>query len=1203
MTKKIKFGYPLDLLIDRSTKFKKYEKCIGNIDSFPRLSLEANKSEQGCGAITLPELDSHVKTKAKKDDSGNTGINYTGSGNIIIRGKPGTAKSTLALQMTVVASMPPNNVFSFYITLEESPKNIVSKANDFRWDKSCITYNELNINHINNKDESQSNYRSKSLLHRQFEEMIALQKKPKVIISTLSPRNVFNYGNKNDTLYHYRYHQLEKILNEADIYNRNNREHKIGFVCVDSLNVFGDTLLTRTELFRLFELFKKYKIIGIFIVEEDEKYLFATEDKLHGATIEYLSDIAISLTTGEDDGYFLRYFEITKSRYQHQVYGKHPFRISQRDDKKKGPIEAIKVLPSLHYLVSATDKPDNEQYNSQFYTWENTGVFCDSDTEIYLPLDFKLPKVILIKGPGASFKTTLARDFLMNGLLKKSDGTKELNTHVLLIRFQDKEYQIPPENLSPFRLSETCYDKLINIFFSADLLGKYFMNEQEIPEEYDPEYKGLIKKVFKELIKKKYSSWKDVITDENDRQILSDVINDNVYNDFYKIVWKQIDYDRLGEIENTKRYLFSYKFNDGGIERRYTELFIKSGYLLPEEFIQLILELININEYGYVKPTHVVLDEVGRIGASYPLLYKSKTAGDIFLTALVHIIRNYKMSLIITGSTGEYAKADTMINIASILADTVLVTKKINVFGDSYVSISGEGLTSSEPLSEQAKENVPGIISPVKNNLFSIEKDKFSGLVGFNTNVIDRPGIDLYIYQENEIQEAYANEISSLLNFAFATSIDKTGLTSHNNIDVNSFSRIDTTAFHDSLGFLEGSPIRKTVVCSIDEFLPIDEQRINKSLTPIHQSTYTDLGFNDNDANKYTLPFYDNVLLLLINTDIVNLDNNIKSKLAENSTKKLTWIELEEIVNDYYKKSPNGLVPFDFITESDETKSCILLDAIRSANDNIPINEIINKIVSKKIDTAKTVRNLQAIRTIVNKSPKFIDSLILDEDLKKVHKIKDSSKKGILNRLFDDDAIVNELCKAEKISKHKLFNKKIKTNLLYPHALVYVAWYSEIRNLIKSYPELSEKLVVYALPGGGFKGDWRLGILKGSVSPSLGHEVLKLLCKEKEDFKRFVRGVGLPTYERFKSDKEFLAWPGAKYHNNEFGDNSLLKVFDIHSKAQKRSDIPNYSEFRIVFSTIFNELVNLKSNSLVEEFIVNRLPEILGRVRKFGHNE
>ena len=75
----------------------------------------------------------------------------------------------------------------------------------------------------------------------------------------------------------------------------------------------------------------------------------------------------------------------------------------------------------------------------------------------------------------------------------------------------------------------------------------------------------------------------------------------------------------------------------------------------------------------------------------------------------------------------------------------------------------------------------------------------------------------------------------------------------------------------------------------------------------------------------------------------------------------------------------------------------------------------------------------------------------------------------------------------------------------------------QVRELIDRRPALATELDIRALPGGGFRGDWFIGIAHGSVSPALGRHIIEMLCRKEEDYRRFARGVGLPTRSEKRS--------------------------------------------------------------------------------------
>lgn len=1118
--KKIILGYPLDLLLDRNCKYSVYEEILCDNSLKPdkeKLKRKGGEPNKNLGGLTLPFE------------------NNPGSGNIIIRGKPGTAKSTLALQIACIAAQSGNDIASFYITLEESPQNIINKCKHFGWGRieELDLIENCNFEQKNHKAEyfEQSSILSCQKIIQLFNKgYLQDQIEPKVLLSTFTPRNIFSNNENPDTLFETRYKQLENMLISASNYNREAKSGpQIGLFFIDSLNVFGDSLLTRTQLFRLFELFKIYKILGVFIVEEDEKSIYAQENKLHSETIEYIADLVISLTIGEDEGYSLRYFEITKSKYQHQVYGKHPFKIIEPTFEKDNAQVAVKIYPSLHYIVYGTDNREQGNYSSKDVTNKDVmdrKAFCDPNANFFLSKEHKKSSSLLIEGPRDTFKTSLARDFLLRGLFNED------NAYVLFIRFLD--YFSEGKNLKSFRISKACK----NFIFSG-------LNGSEI--EFDKEDSKLSNQ-FNQFIK-------------NEEGVNLPFWDKNEEETFWEGFRSENEPDR-----NKKRFISTYTSKINGKEKRYTELIYQTGYILPEEFMQIMLE--TILQYGSDnKPVRIVLDEIGRIGSSMPLLYKSKTAGELFLTAVNHIIRNYNIRLLITGTTGEYAKSDEIINKTKTLVDDVLTTKKINVFGDNYVTIKGGTLTSSEygVNNIHSDENVPGVIIPIEKYTFKVDRDKFIGLVGFDTDKIYRPGIKVYLYNENPIQIKYNHEINDLLNFSFGTYMDdKKNKNNSSSFEVKGYDRTRSTAFHDSLGFNNGNPIQKTVIGAIDEFtISNSAEDFNKSLVPIDlknpiiKELFPEGSLSDGPV--HSLPYYDNVLLLAINTTYLNgIGEDYKDWTFSN------WIDIESKVKElvpFYEKYDEII---DFVPQSDETLTCIFLDALLTGNRELKINYL-NRIESNvNFSDNDTLNNLNALRSLIS--------------TKRSH----SHQKNISHAKYSsgDELILN------------------------PNSLFYFSWYSELRNLIQSNPHLADKIWIYALPGGGFKGDWHLGIIKGSVSTNLGLKILSLLCSELEDYKRFVRGVGLPTSVRFYKNNVdvnraagFLAWPGSKYEP-QFGEKQLFKIFEIHDNANKRSQIEKYKELRQSFNTMYHLLEKIEGNYLeeIKKIITDRLPKIIERM-------
>lgn len=146
-----------------------------------------------------------------------------------------------------------------------------------------------------------------------------------------------------------------------------------------------------------------------------------------------------------------------------------------------------------------------------------------------------------------------------------------------------------------------------------------------------------------------------------------------------------------------------------------------------------------------------------------------------------------------------------------------------------------------------------------------------------------------------------------------------------------------------------------------------------------------------------------------------------------------------------------------------------------------------------------------------------------------------------------------------------------------------------------SHLDLAGKIRVCPLPGRGFRGDWYIGVVDGSVSVNLGKNVIDMVTNKEEEYNRFVHGVGLPTRHIFDwySDKDnkgqikptsFYAWPQADHVY-------LRQIIEIHRQAHSRHHIPDYPKFKSAISKIAQQLAKPgKSRESIKQ-LIERIPE------------
>lgn len=133
-----------------------------------------------------------------------------------------------------------------------------------------------------------------------------------------------------------------------------------------------------------------------------------------------------------------------------------------------------------------------------------------------------------------------------------------------------------------------------------------------------------------------------------------------------------------------KRDISCWKWNGTKI----FELVFRSGALLPEEFMEDVLTLVRRERIRTIAFT-----DVKDIGASYPFLIDSRTSGDLFLSAFIHIMRNMGVNLITTSSDTGFEPSDNEMRKIAIMSDAVLEFRLEEEQGTKmpYVTLTGEG--------------------------------------------------------------------------------------------------------------------------------------------------------------------------------------------------------------------------------------------------------------------------------------------------------------------------------------------------------------------------------------------------------------------------------------------------------------------------------------------------------------------------------
>ncbi len=598
------------------------------------------------GGIRTP----HYKGTEKMDE---------GSGNIVISGKPGVGKSTLAFQFAAACASRLNEGIAVYFSLDVEEKQIVKSMQysdgqlkiNFLCDYAQAQKEDMFPYDSNSNEELELMFRK--VLYKDGNGRII----PQLLLPKLSPRGISpDTSMKEDTIFLQRIDELQKLLRAIHAYNTSQREKAyadreplVKLVAIDSLDVFGERTLTREEINRLFMLFKQYGIIGVFTMG-NVGYESLTSEAVYKAAVTYQADVVIELKREFYNNYTCSYFEIVKSRYIRHVLGHHPYKV---ENYKKVPenmrtapcnsdeflfqnadlIKKIVVLPSLHYRISASENsvfPVHQEIRNrdEEKKWKKT-IFGISEIVDIMPNHFKdrnmdFPQIITVSGSSGLFKSDIALNALVSGIIDREENG-------LIVRLGDRD---------AFTVR--------GVRFERELLErtKAYIKQDEQQEKPEPA-----------------------------RIYFYEKSNDVVHND-----------------EPNKYTLKGWTIKKAEAQPQLLEVTFKNGALLPEEFVDEICKIINI-----YKIRRVVFVDLKYIGSSYPFLVNSDTSGDLFLSAFVHIMRNYGTHVIMSSSESGLAVSDVELSKAGILADAILTcTAKIGNGRYESVYVTGEGLITNK---------------------------------------------------------------------------------------------------------------------------------------------------------------------------------------------------------------------------------------------------------------------------------------------------------------------------------------------------------------------------------------------------------------------------------------------------------------------------------------------------------------------------
>jgi hypothetical protein len=493
------------------------------------------------------------------------------------------------------------------------------------------------------------------------------------------------------------------------------------------------------------------------------------------------------------------------------------------------------------------------------------------------------------------------------------------------------------------------------------------------------------------------------------------------------------------------------------------ELDLKTGAISAEKALVSIWEVVQSAKEFRIPVTRVVLDDISRIGVSYPAVHDGEISQKLFITALARMLRERRIGLVLVGTEGEASEGDDMIARAKTVANTIINARFIDVYGERHVAVTGEGLAGGTgDLAGDRMESIPITIRDPEDGdgvAFAADAHQLDGLIGFSRpgDPIKRPGSTLYVFEEGDVQREYLHRVEHLLYAALGGGNphangdrDGAGRTAQDGSSQQMLPRqVDgrfrmirfdsnhSAAMFDAVDmqYEHGTPQDQTVLSMLDEFAA---GHLSDRFAPLFRVP-------GEDRPRSSRVLYRNVLL---HVDVGGPPGQPGPRQS--------WVDLDG-------STGNG-APVCVDAQANETFTCCLLDAIYLG---LPPPE--------KFD-----RCLDFVRYLENAAR---EGAVLDEV----------------------EAMAKVLARSNPLTKD--------APPLAPRHII--CWYSQLRDWLSDHDNGSTvgHMTLYPLPGNGFTGDWHIGVLKGSVSLRLGKHIIDRMCSQHEQYERFLVGVGLPSVQ------------------------------------------------------------------------------------------
>ena len=606
------------------------------------------------GGILLPRpLDSEREGKEAGDE---------GSGNIVIMGAAGTGKSTLAFQMAAACASKLNHGIAVYYSLEVSFQQFrhsMIQENQKELDAIMLTpmydsSEQLNLDSdqaLGNALRSSLNTDSTGRMNEETGESKIL---PQILFPNLSPCSISDDQVNHDEVFLKRFKELELLLRAIYAYNRGvsiQFEEK-----VEKAN--QQSKAERKQVMIAYDAIDpRIKMVVIDSINAFSNNALNRQEIIRLMSLFKEYGIIGIFTLG-DDGNAISPEKIQGSTIQYLA----DVVISLKSDYTNSYTH--------NYLEITKSRYRQQVIGKHPYKISQVDSSVMNLARLFTPGIKKKLEVL----PSLHYRTNASTQFDENRTINEVKGEWNLFGITLMSEILPEHFRTRPKELAQIItiIGESGLYKS-DIAINALLEGNRMGENGLIVRLSDRElfrYSGvrLSKQLFGKIEKK-----------ANHRVIqMEETLMDQESKKASKLKLYKFD-------------IHGWKTDFSKDNARLYEVTFKSGVLYPEEMVDELLRIIRLHN---VK--RIVLADLKLIGVSYPFLVDSPTSGKIFLSAFLHIMRNYGIHVIITSSLSAQAASVDQINNARVLSDAVLDIKQsqeprnVTIFGEGLITKGGE---------------------------------------------------------------------------------------------------------------------------------------------------------------------------------------------------------------------------------------------------------------------------------------------------------------------------------------------------------------------------------------------------------------------------------------------------------------------------------------------------------------------------------